>query len=1766
MEKALKLYNSKGAFPSAENQIEILGFNYDAKRMGGAPTITAKVMYPTCLDGEWNKNVHVVFNGENYYLKQTPTSSKDNTNGMYKHDCVFVSERTILDGVYFLDAVSSNTQGADLVATNNATFSFFGTLYEFAQRLNASLAYSKLGYSVILDNLLDTEGKEHLKEGKLLSFDKNTIKEALDSVFNVFQIPYYFVGKDIYFDFYQEYIPEIFKYGFNNELLSVTKTNANNKVITRCTGTGSEENIPYYYPNKTPQGDLKALYNQEEGVLDVIDENLFKSNVTLNTKLTHEWKDVSELSPKFTYYNYSVYKKWDDNGGNIKSYLDTTFHKDPKKKDFWWATPLIDNFGKVPTIHAHDLLGSYKTFNIDTGHLQFSNDNTGFSLAIEIDKDKITSSDDSICIYSSQTAIGHGNDEFFRNVQKKAYVLIPFNNKSGRTFLRSREIPLSPIFDEETMIERDGYRVTKSSFTYDDLERNEHVTVLPFYWVFITYLLDDVEIRQSLNFRFDITVLTDPKQYLKKWYNKDGKIVELKDYGLSYQGTPDNGDTISVEMVEGSRLPFQTNLMPPIFLESKGTELFYNAKNGVYVNEDGKPYEFQNEYSESNISESIVEFPDIKPSIEYVKNANGENINTFIDFAYDDGDNNERDKDGKLVHEHFYAKLRKFGSYKVNIGGEEQDASFNLFTSASENGDITFSMTSGDCGACNFVLAVDEKTRKNTLQVDESGKLIFDEATGKPKLGEAQDRQNDTVNNEVWVALKKDESTFGTLMPTSNLKPKVEDTFVITNISFPEVYLREAEQRLKEAIIKHMYDNNLEKFTFSIKFSRIYLEENPEVLNMLNENSLIDIEYNGIKHTLFVNSFAYKKDADTALPEITVELADSIGISKNALQTAVAEAKSEVARSVQSMDIAAMLASKFVSKDREDSAREKITFNRGLNVGDDNETKAKIDEIGNADFQEVNFERGVVKSRITSNEFVDGFGGTGFRLWIDEDGRTNLTIDNITIRQSLRALELIITKLRAVNGGLFISAANGTIEEVTEDGDYYDIMLENENTFIAGDYMRCQVMSGIEQTDYWVEIESVNGSRCRVAKSEFKGALPLAGQEVVLDGSKNFGRQNAIYVTAGDDGKPRIDVLNGIVAKTHDGCLRTRLGSLDGVVDDSFIIQPNGDGLYSDNVFLKGDFILRSSGKSVETIFEIQDGKIKGSVAQTQSEAIKGKTLLYNASFTKGLDGWQTSNDEEFLLTGGNFLFTNGNTLKNSVTISNQAIYDNVFFVTINNGWIKQSNYSFINKPVFDSTKEYPLFFSTNIRCNEGGVLNVYLTNIKASNANTFIGYSDGEYVDGDYIYVNLPNNTSYALQLSEFGGIAQGDKIAVKVSEEPQLFNLTNGQEIPIIDWRDEQFGVGEIELSEPCTLICTKRVTESDDFIAIDIDDLSWNGQGDFYLECTGVADFYGLTIYTEKTEVRHRTLFEQTDKLIKLSSENFDANGQVLESSTIVTQAKMNAAFSERFDEDGKLIETAGLVTATDLSDKLEDYVDNAHLQDALKDYIETESFAGMFASAVEEDTNIVKQATLAAYVKEDNLGELVSKIDITADQIDLKGYNLTVDSANFKVREDGSIEAKNALLNGFLMQGSLYIDDDNYANFYKEVGLTWEFDVSNASPILIFKHSETPTGNINLILPYMDAIVTSSGTAKKNDLDYIRGFIGSSIIIYNYTNKNFSAKYTNNSGEVVLSPTFFKQGEFVKMNCKLGYKSGENNLFSEFIYWEVELSGKAIQYED
>lgn len=701
----LDTQGSKVKFPNADIPAKLGEYTYTAQRMAGTPTLTATLNYPSCLDELWTGEEFVEFRGEKYYIDQVPTSSKDNKSIMYKHELQFVSERIVLENVYFMDVV---TAGEDTYHSNSTSVKFMGDINEFVGRLNASMTKSGIGYSVVID-------EDITSESKLVSLDSVYLAEALQSIYTIYELPYYFVGKVCHIGYTENVISTPFEY--KKGLVSIKKTNANYKIVNRVTGVGSSDNIPFYYPN-------------------------------------------------------------DDEKGTI--------------------------------------------------------------------------------------------------------------------------------------------------------ERTQ-------------------------------------------------------------------------------------NLMPSIYRQTNGAERFYNALNDTYkIPGTNDYYFFKNTYSSKKVKEIKVDFSDIKPTIENVTNASGQLFGEIADIAFDDNDsdelgtgegNNIFNGTDEYVHSYFYIKLHIYNG----------DYGFNLFEQGLEGGTAVINMTTGNCAACEFEIGVTYKDNEpgrafNPVLVDSSGNLPAGDFEQKVTSQTSQyvESQQNTSTNEVWIAVKKDNTTFGVVMPnaTNNYKPSVGDKFVITGIKMPKSLVLAAEKRLDEALIKYMSENNDEKFSFSVSFSRVFLAENSMLAGLLNENSRIYIKYNDKEYFMYVNSFTCKADKN-CLYDISVELTDKLSANVSALRSTITEIAGDIigermGASLNVSDILGRISRYFISKINSDTSNGLITFLKGI----------------------------IVKSYLKIGEFITGVSGG----YIDEKG--NLEMESGVFRKRLFVPEIAYNRTTYFKGRMVNSPGGGcTVLSYVDNGD-----------------------------------------------------------------------------------------------------------------------------------------------------------------------------------------------------------------------------------------------------------------------------------------------------------------------------------------------------------------------------------------------------------------------------------------------------------------------------------------------------------------------------------------------------------------------------------------------------------------------------------------------------------------------------------------------------------------------------------------------------------
>ena len=805
----LDTQGSKVKFPNADMPAKLGEYTYTAQRMAGTPTLTATLNYPSCLDELWTGEEFVEFRGEKYYIDQVPTSSKDNKSIMYKHELQFVSERIVLENVYFMDVV---TAGEDTYHSNSTSVKFMGDINEFVGRLNASMAKSGIGYSIVID-------EDITSESKLVSLDSVYLAEALQSIYTIYELPYYFVGKVCHIGYTENVISTPFEY--KKGLVSIKKTNANYKTVNRVTGVGSSDNIPFYYPN-------------------------------------------------------------DDEKGTI--------------------------------------------------------------------------------------------------------------------------------------------------------ERTQ-------------------------------------------------------------------------------------NLMPSIYRQTNGAERFYNALNDTYkIPGTNDYYFFKNTYSSKRVKEIKVDFSDIKPTIENVTNASGQLFGEIADIAFDDNDsdelgtgegNNIFNGTDEYVHSYFYIKLHIYNG----------DYGFNLFEQGLEGGTAVINMTTGNCAACEFEIGVTYKDNEpgrafNPVLVDSSGNLPAGDFEQKVTSQTSQyiESQQNTSTNEVWIAVKKDNTTFGVVMPnaTNNYKPSVGDKFVITGIKMPKSLVLAAEKRLDEALIKYMSENNDEKFSFSVSFSRVFLAENSMLAGLLNENSRIYIKYNDKEYFMYVNSFTCKADKN-CLYDISVELTDKLSANVSALRSTITEIAGDIIGermgvSLNVSDILGRISRYFISKINNDTANGLITFLKGLLIGKN---------------------------------------GSG--ITVLENGMSQAVVDYLYVKVKAVFDELEVKKKTYVGGEQVISHAGMKCNRVDELDDVYRCYfkeeedgIEIENQFTPGSLaiaQECNIKTGVSHhvgnRYYWRLVTAVGENYIDLSKTvcdpNVENDVPVAGDDIVGVGHKtDMTRQAAIILSSVNEVSPSIIMYQGI--------------------------------------------------------------------------------------------------------------------------------------------------------------------------------------------------------------------------------------------------------------------------------------------------------------------------------------------------------------------------------------------------------------------------------------------------------------------------------------------------------------------------------------------------------------------------------------------------------------------------------------------------------------
>ena len=1190
-----------GLFPSESNPAIVSSYTYDAKRMGGAPTLTATIYSSEPL--QWKKEEFVEYNGDRFFASYTPNSTKDNSSRMWKCEITFTSRRELLDNTLFFDVVVDDvdTQNKDRYRSNQTKFTFGGTIHEFVARINSSMAYCGLyrpteeykGYYVVVD---EGYGTDEVKE---VSFEDQYLTDVLQLINTTFELDYYWVGNVCHVGKVQHDLTDTpIKYGSSDALISVSKENANYKIVDMITGYGSSDNLPYYYPNDDEFGE--AVFNTE---------NISKDKVSV--ELSKFLKDSR--------YNDTLILYKSKEGKSYNGSVDVSSHTFDR-----FTTPSnltqADNQSN-PTVTCRFSfsipISAIKGQSVDLTNLNFSYElNSSVSR-----KDYITNVGNavkSIYIFKGK--------ELYKTISNK----MSFGSVATYTFEEDGDFTLS----------------IESEFSYKCKVYKNSAGINDFYgadsW--------NVAFSGSIEFLYE-----SKSEY--EWRNGD-KYIPYSDVGINvsgigeancieydyqfvkdgdrygfnkvYTGTEDNA--VKVIVTDRVWIAPSSVLMPSVYRNTKGAERFYYALNNTHKLPSGSGYyEFANLYKKGNPHQGTVTFDGIKPTINGIVNAEGQLFGEIADVAFDKEDSDVKDSNGNYIHSYFYMKLHKFNG----------DFGFDLFAHAlaSESAKINLIKSNG-CPACSFVIykqpSADNSKYYNCVSVDENGNLkqvntdkndyIFANASDA-----YEDKLNqDSTQKELWIAVQKDTSTLGIVMPNASagFKPQKGDLFVITGIKPPKVLVTAAEKRLDDALVKHMSENNTDQFNYPVKFSRIFLQENPEFASKLNENAKLSIQIQGdsdndgnlISHEVFVSNYSVKVDNDE-LSEVEIELVNSLEVTKSDTKQIIDAVKGETVKSLSSMvggsntnGFNASITDKmYLSKLTDDIAHGTITFEKvqkflqGLNIGDG--SNYSIDGNGNAILSSV------IVNLLKSLDFSEAE-QSGFAIKQRSDGKYQMLLTDLIVWGKAIFNTLLIRELSYVGGNIVLSPAAGKISYIKEvysettneligwkcylladDGTTATI-----NSFKVDDQVRCKtfnikagVYENVSNKDYWRLVTKVSTENevitddeghelydgkkfawIQIAKDNCmeNSDIPAAGDTIVLMGNRSdTSRQHLLMMETEGDSAPKFTMYRGINSYT---------------LKDKSIFDVGFDGI---NIVTKYFKMVNVSGEKVWTPIYLGDWK-----------------------------------------------------------------------------------------------------------------------------------------------------------------------------------------------------------------------------------------------------------------------------------------------------------------------------------------------------------------------------------------------------------------------------------------------------------------------------------------------------------------------------------------------------------------------------------------------
>lgn len=322
-----------------------------------------------------------------------------------------------------------------------------------------------------------------------------------------------------------------------------------------------------------------------------------------------------------------------------------------------------------------------------------------------------------------------------------------------------------------------------------------------------------------------------------------------------------------------------------------------------------------------------------------------------------------------------------------------------------------------------------------------------------------------------------------------------------------------------------------------------------------------------------------------------------------------------------------------------------------------------------------------------SKEFISGFlGGKGWGIYNKpitntagmQENKWTGELDNLIVRGSLRVYEMIISQLLGENDNRIFAGMmevdhydpeTGKVYFDTQGGKLYNpfrkddcIMVQQYNGmpnssndyYVTKNYELVITEAGCGSTADgenrldWVKFDSFTSS--------IEGATPdkLIKKKdtfVRVDNLSDPDRKGIMQIITVGTAAPYLDILYGMKTDPED-CLKGRLGNLEGIHHRTFG-DLTGFGELLQNLYATGDLVLRRTGESIDTKFQMLQNQFATRFAQTTYELTTEDNYIHNGTFLTAtgkdsdsliIDGWEIDETDEsaIWICGGMPVMVNG--------------------------------------------------------------------------------------------------------------------------------------------------------------------------------------------------------------------------------------------------------------------------------------------------------------------------------------------------------------------------------------------------------------------------------------------------------------------------------------------------------------------------------------------